>query len=501
MDLEELIKRSAAYPIVTDDVQEMCTGGIFVFGGDRPKVKQDLIIALDAGASFVVTDEELELVPPSMQVFSPDLRRTAAKFARAFYGNPGMNMTIVGITGTSGKTTSAYLVESIFKAAGYKTGAIGTSFIRYGDKTQSSLNTTPGAFNLNRALAAMTETGCAAVVLEVSSHGILRDRTFGVPFDGALFTNLSREHLDEHGTMEAYYDTKRRLFTQYAAYSRDCGKSPKAAVNFDCSYGRQLLKDLAVSMAPGGAHSVGFSLRESRQDYDGTRLELGPDGIRGAVIENCTPKKTEMSVASPLIGEFNAQNILGVVALLRQLDLKPEVIERGLTETRSIPGRMTYIDTQKGIAVYVDFAHKPGALNAALSTLRMITKRRLICVFGCGGFGDPGKRSIMGRIAAIYSDIVIVTADNSRGEPFEAIAADIVRDITPGEVELFVVDDRKQAIRQALVAARSGDVILIAGRGAEESLEVYSEQTGPTVIEFDDRVIAARLAAEVLTDN
>lgn len=495
MTFEELLADIRRFPIVTDDTRELVAGGVFVYGGGRSLKDEFLAQALALGAAVVVSETALNLPDGVQLVRVTNRRAAAADLARAWYGDPSAHLLLLGVTGTCGKTTTTYLLESLLRAGGHAVGVIGTENIRYADRVLPSPNTTPSTFVLNRTLRDMREAGCTAVAMEVSSHALEQERTLAVAFDGMVFTNLSVEHLDLHGSMDAYFAAKARLFTDYVAYARRHGKTPRAAIHVGDAYGARLQAQLCGSAGFPDAPPTAFGLAPAAQGLDGSQLQVSAAGIHGPILRD---GEVIATVDSPLIGRFNAENILAAVALAQALGLPRAALEQGLRELQPVPGRMERAAQRGGVAVVVDFAHKPGALDVVLDTLRPLTAGRLICVFGCGGKRDASKRPIMGRIVAERADLVVVTPDNFRGEAFSGIAADILAGIpveARGKVQ--VVDERRAAIALALQAARPGDTLLIAGRGAETvlSADVDGQERR---IPFDDRIVAAELAAQLL---
>lgn len=495
MTFDELVAAIRRYPIVTDDTRELVAGGVFVYGGGRAHRDEFLERALAAGAALIVSDTELPQLAPERVVRVSNRRAASAELARAFYGDPSARLLMAAVTGTCGKTTTTYLLESLLRAGGHSVGVIGTENMRYAGNVLPSPNTTPSTFVLNRILRDMADAGCSAVAMEVSSHALEQERTLAVAFDGMVFTNLSVEHLDLHETMDNYFAAKARLFTDYVAHARRRGKSPRAAIHVGDAYGARLYEQLRGSDGFPEHAPVAFSLQPLAQGLDGSGLRISAAGISGEIVQAGAPAIT---VDSALIGRFNAENILGAVALARELGVPSDALERGLREMTPVPGRMERVVHRGEVSVVVDFAHKPGALDVVLETLRPLTPGRLICVFGCGGRRDASKRPVMGQIAAQRADIVIVTPDNFRGEAFEGIAAGILGGVdVPDRAKVHVVDERRAAIGHALSLAQAGDTVLIAGRGAETVLSV---DTGGAErrIDFDDRVVAAELAAQAL---
>jgi UDP-N-acetylmuramoyl-L-alanyl-D-glutamate--2,6-diaminopimelate ligase len=410
--------------------------------------------ALTAGAAAVLTDAES--VGPAVAAGSaavvevPDPRAATGPAAAWVYGDPSQDLLVIGVTGTNGKTTTAYLVDAGLRAAGRRTGLVGTIETLVAGRSMPSLRTTPEATDLQALFAVMREQSVTDVAMEVSSHALALDRVEGTVFAVAGFTNLSQDHLDFHADMEEYFQAKRRLFVE---------GSPPAAVNVGDEYGRRLAAELPEALTFGFAADA----------------VVGPAALDGVDLK--------------LRGRFNAENALGAVAAARLLGIDEAAIVRGLESVRGVPGRFESIDEGQPFDVVVDYAHKPLALETLLLAVRELATGRVICVFGCGGDRDREKRPQMGRIASELADVVIVTNDNPRSEDPQSII-DAILAGTVGEVE--VEPDRARAIEQAIETAREGDVVLIAGKGAEQGQEFADR-----VIPFDDRE-AAREALRTL---
>ncbi len=448
--------------------------------------------ALSRGASVVLADKPL---PPSgmNQVIVPDVRQALARLSCAFYGDPSASLTLVGITGTNGKTTTSYLIESILAAARIPVGVMGTINYRYQNRIIPAPTTTPESLDLQKNLRAMREAGITHAILEVSSHALELERVRGCHFDVALFTNLTRDHLDYHGSMENYYRAKRRLFTEILEES---GKGKKfSVVNLDDPWGYKLLAETRGSLWRYGI--------EKRGEIWPEKTEESPEGWH---IRVHTPRGW-LEISSPLIGRHNLYNILAAVSVGEALGLPARAIAAGVAALSRVPGRLERVPGGDGLRVFVDYAHTGDALARALETVRRITAGQLILVFGCGGDRDRGKRAVMGKIAAEASDIAVLTSDNPRSEDPLEIIEEIekgMRATTRGRHQpaallqerkkarnggkgYVVIPDRKEAIHWAIRAARPGDVVLIAGKGHED----YQILRGET-IHFDDREEAAR---------
>ncbi|MCM2277644.1 MAG: UDP-N-acetylmuramoyl-L-alanyl-D-glutamate--2,6-diaminopimelate ligase [Oligoflexia bacterium] len=476
---------------LTSDSREVRAGTVFVAirGGSRDG---HLFIeaARDAGAVAVVgelalPEERLRALGlPYVQV--RDGREALARLAANFYGHPSRSMLVIGVTGTSGKTTTTYLLESILRSAGHRVGVIGTVNFRYDDRILESTHTTPGSVELQRLLAEMKEGLCTAVVMEVSSHALKQHRTACIAFDGMVFTNLTPEHLDYHPDMEDYYRSKALLFTDMVESSIAAGKRPFAAINADDEYGRRLLGELRQARRPElGFASFGLApgLHEvPALDVSGEGLCIGLDGIRGRVAGSFL--NTELS--SKLTGRFNASNLLGALTVAGGLKVDPAMIAGGISSLELVPGRLQRVPNARGIHVLVDYAHKPDALEKVLRTLGEVRgSQRLITVFGCGGDRDRKKRPVMGRLATELSDCVIVTSDNPRTEDPLSIIEEIRLGIASDCSNCQVEPDRRKAIHAAIALARPGDVVLIAGKGHEDYQII-----GTRKIHFDDREVA-----------
>jgi UDP-N-acetylmuramoyl-L-alanyl-D-glutamate--2,6-diaminopimelate ligase len=477
--LEEL-----AFLSVTAESKEVRPGAIFVaVRGVTADGHRFILQALQAGATAIVGEEPSTTAMPEgnktpyFQV--ADTRRALAYLADKAFGHPSRAMIMVGVTGTAGKTTTTYLVESILRAAGRRVGLIGTVNFRFEGTVLPSTHTTPGAVELQKLLAEMRQKGCDAVVMEVSSHALKQQRVGGVAFDAMVFTNLTPEHLDFHPDMEDYFASKALLFTEAAAVAVEAGKKPFAAVNADDEWGKKLLA-LLKSKAPKGLRYEPYRV--------GSSLRLSLEGIRGEVAGT--------KIDSKLIGRFNAYNILAAVTAMRGLGINAAAVAKGVADVAAVPGRVEAVPNSKGIHVLVDYAHKSDALEKVLATLKQAlaesntTRSRLITVFGCGGDRDRTKRPVMGKIAMTHSDHVFVTSDNPRTEDPSAIIAEILIGITD-RTRCTVEPDRALAIRAALKMARPGDLVLIAGKGHEDYQILSDGKGGTKKIHFDDREVAA----------
>jgi UDP-N-acetylmuramoyl-L-alanyl-D-glutamate--2,6-diaminopimelate ligase len=463
---------------------------------DPKRNRANIDDALNRGArAVVVAGWDGGLARPAVTLVECERPRILMGAAASrFFGAPSERLDLIGITGTSGKTTTSYILASIFEAAGMPAGIIGTIGIFIGAKKIYSGLTTPESIDFESALAAMEREGVRHVAAEVSSIGIAEGRVDAVSFRACIFTNLGRDHLDYHATMEDYFAAKLRLFTEILPRSRR--ESTVAVVRGDDPFGRRVLESVKGS-------KISFGMDRSLDVYP-EKFDASLSGIRATL--SVLGKKIEID--SPLVGEINLLNILGASALSAALGIESEAVADGVRRCPGAPGRLEAIQAIPGVTVLVDYAHKPDALEAVLTTLRRIGARRIICVFGCGGDRDRGKRPIMGEIAGRLADLPVLTSDNPRSEEPMAIIAGVEQGlIAAGRVKIadpkklalasigggYIVEpDRRAAIAIALRIAAAGDAVLIAGKGHED----YQLVAG-RVLPFDDRVVVRELAAEL----
>jgi UDP-N-acetylmuramoyl-L-alanyl-D-glutamate--2,6-diaminopimelate ligase len=454
--------------------------------------------ALDRGARTVVVERPQPPLAEATVIEVPNTRSALALLANRFYGFPSRTLTLIGITGTNGKTTTAYLLESILAACGYSVGVIGTINVRYPGHVQSAPVTTPESLDLQRILAGMLAAGVTHVVMEISSHGLHMHRVDGTRFAVGLFTNLSRDHLDYHGSMDDYFAAKSRLFSQIL--HQDGPPPALAVINADDDWGQRL-----CSLAAGPLLRYGFT---PDAEVRVQTADCRPSGIR-AVLQ--TPAG-ELEIHSSLLGRLNVHNLLAATAAAVGLGLPREAVLAGLESLVRVPGRLESVPNELGITVLVDYAHTPDALEQSLHSLSELRFPRIICVFGCGGDRDRGKRPLMGAAAARGADLLFITSDNPRNENPEAIIAEIETGVrrlgltrlsSPADCEgdcgraYLLVPDRGEAIRSAVECAAAGEAVYIGGKGHETYQIVGSER-----IAFDDRLVAAAaLAARKQREN
>ena len=414
--------------------------------------------AVDAGAAALVVDHPLAVAAPQLVVRS--VREAIGPMSAAVFGFPARDLTVVGITGTNGKTTITYLLESVFRVAGRRPGVIGTTGLRIDGVPSPLAHTTPEAPELHRTLARMRSEGVDAVAIEISSHALAQHRVDGLVVDAAVFTNLSQDHLDLHTTMEDYFDAKRLLFTPEHAR--------RAVVNADDPWSRRLLEAPAIPTTSYGIENEA-DVRAAEVSVDGSGSTAIVDGVL---------------VRTALRGRFNVDNVLAALVAARAVGIGLDVGVRGIAEVRSVPGRMEPVDAGQDFTVVVDYAHTPDSIHSVLRGARGSADGRVIVVFGCGGDRDRAKRPMMGRAAAEDADLVIVTTDNPRSEDPDAIIDEITSGI-PAVAATIVEPDRAAAIERAIDDARPGDVVVVAGKGHETTQEIDGR-----FVPFDDREVA-----------
>lgn len=438
--------------------------------------------AIAAGAvAALVSPEALQQRPPAVHnpdalvIPLPDMEIACAELAAAFYGAPAAKMKLVGVTGTNGKTTTTHLIEALLLQAGQRTGLFGTLYTRWPGHEVTANYTTPFAVDLQADLAAARDAGCQTLVMEVSSHALAQKRVWGCPFDVAVFTNLTQDHLDYHQSMERYFEAKASLFDEPYLMGR-------AILNQDDLYGRRLISRLRDDQV------WGYSVTDETALLHTRNLLYRASGVEGALH---TPHGNT-SFYLPMVGQFNLSNMLAAVGTALYLGVPLEAIVTCLSQFGGVPGRMerVVVSPEDDISVIVDYAHTPDSLQNALMAARPFVSGRLICVFGCGGDRDRTKRPQMGRIAHNLADLVIVTSDNPRTEEPQKILADILAGIPASLAADQVTRDRAEAIQRAILQAKPGDCVLIAGKGHEDYQILGTEK-----IHFDDRE-QARLALQ-----
>ncbi len=456
---------------IAHDSRAVEPGDLFVaWVGERHDGRSFAREAVGRGAAAVLAPG-----PPDRAIAVPwlagrDPRALLAPLAARLYGHPDRELVVAGVTGTNGKSTVAMLVAAIFEAAGRRAGLIGTLGYRLGGQAFPGERTTPEASDLFRTLRRMRDRGARAVAIEVSSHALEQGRVAELGLDAAVFTNLTRDHLDYHGTMERYFAAKRRAFDLLKEGGR-------AVVNLDDAWGRRLAAEIPGALTYGEAGAV-----------RPLAVTLDTRGIRGRLA---TPTG-DLAFESPLRGRFNLENLLAAAAAAVALGLPLAAVARAFAAQPPVAGRLDPVEAGQPFAAYVDYAHTDAALAAALRSVRELARGKVILVFGCGGERDAGKRPLMGKVAGELADVPIATSDNPRGEDPLAILAAVEEGLAAsGNRAARTVPDRRQAIRAAVELAAPGDVVLVAGKGHEEVQVVGGER-----LPFSDRLELARALEE-----
>jgi UDP-N-acetylmuramoyl-L-alanyl-D-glutamate--2,6-diaminopimelate ligase len=471
--------------------QDVEPGGLFVAISGHTADGHDFIDqALARGAVAIIVERPVE--KDAVIISVENSRKALSAVAASFYGNPSQKLFVVGITGTNGKTTTAYLAESILRSAGLSVGVIGTVNYRYNGKTFDNPVTTPESSDLQRILADMMAAGATHAILEVSSHAMDLHRIADCFPDVGVFTNLSQDHLDFHGTMDAYWQSKKRLFTEHLS------KKPKssAVINGSDEKGRELLKKITHPTLSYGQNAENdIYPADIRQDLNGI----------GATVR--TPYGG-FRFRSPLVGRHNLENILGAIGIGQTLAIDTEAIQAGIEAVRTVPGRLERIPNRIDRYLFVDYAHTPDALENVLTALRTVTKDRIICIFGCGGDRDRKKRPQMGEIVGKLADLAVITSDNPRTESPSAIIDQIRPGVVRSSPRVYTRDDlrqgfkskgyvveadRKRAIELGIFTSRPKDTILIAGKG-HETYQIIGKET----LAFDDRLEAEKAMARYI---
>ena len=460
------------------DSRRVMPGNLFVaVRGARTDGHRYVEMAIDRGAAAILLEEDAGLSPRATRVRVQDARRTMALAADSFYQHPSQQLKVVGITGTNGKTTTAFMTKAILEAAGVATGLLGTVQYEIGERIIPAARTTPESVEIQSMFSQMVRWQCGGVAMEVSSHALDQQRVAGVDFDVAVFTNLTRDHLDYHGTMENYFAAKAKLFDGLGRLR----KRGHAVVNADDEYGRRLIARW------GGENAVLTYGVLSEAVIRAQDVRLSADGTCFVVR---TPRGSR-AITLPVSGQYNVANALAAIGAGLALDVDLPTIAGALANLPPVRGRLERVPTREGFHVFVDYAHTEDALDHAVKAVAELTRGRVILVFGCGGDRDKGKRQPMGAVAARLADFTILTSDNPRTEE----PREILRQIEAGfPAELanryLVIEDRREAIERALDAAKPGDTVLVAGKGHE----TYQEFAHTTVPFSDRQVIEECLA-------
>jgi UDP-N-acetylmuramoyl-L-alanyl-D-glutamate--2,6-diaminopimelate ligase len=482
MQLKELVKQVPVLRVegsldreiagLTYDSRRVTPGMVFVAIPGAHSDGHDFInSAIDRGAAAIICERNGFTSPRATKIKVSNVREAMARAAASFYQHPSTRLQVIGVTGTNGKTTVAFMIKEVLEAAGFKTGLIGTVRYEIGDRVIPAHRTTPESLEVQQMMAQMVEAGCKACVMEVSSHALDQKRVAGIEFDIAIFTNLTQDHLDYHGTMENYLVAKQKLFTKSANGS----KKGTVVINIDDAHGARLVDDSDAAV------KLTYGIR-SAANIRATKIQLAANAS-SFTLE--TPKKT-FTCKLPLIGRHNIYNALAAAGATYALDVEPAKIQSALNQMQPVPGRLESVACGQPFAVFVDYAHTDDALQNVLTTLREVTSGRVLLLFGCGGSRDTGKRAKMGRVAAELADFSIITSDNPRKESPAAIAAQIEEGFRSVKQADYSVElDRKRAITDVISMAKPGDTVLLAGKGHETYQEFED-----TVVPFDDRVYA-----------
>lgn len=453
---------------ITDNSAKVTQGCIFVciegrhFDG-HTKAEQ----ALNDGAAAVVVQKDLGL---KNQILVKNTRSAYARLCAAFFGHPERKLKIIGVTGTNGKTTTCFIIKSALDSLGHKTGLIGTVKNIVGDKEYPASLTTPDCYELFSLFNEMVACGCEYCVMEVSSQALDQRRVDGVHFEAAIFTNLTRDHLDYHGSFENYKAAKHMIFEN----------SSLAVVNIDDDSAEYMLSDTEC-------RNVTFSVNNDNCDYSAKNIRISAEGVKYELVSNENIGRVKFGVP----GKFSVYNSMGAAVCLIEMGMDFKAVLAAIAECGGVPGRMEIVPTDTPYTVLIDYAHTPDGLENVLLCVREITEGKVIAVFGCGGDRDKTKRPIMGEIAARLADIAVITSDNPRSENPESIIEDITEGIGKHSSRIIVDSDRTGAIRKALAAAQKGDVVVLAGKG-QETYQILASGK----IHYDEREIVSKILSE-----
>jgi UDP-N-acetylmuramoyl-L-alanyl-D-glutamate--2,6-diaminopimelate ligase len=455
------------------DSRRMQRNGMFVaLRGEKADGHEFIGQAIEKGASVIVTERE-EKNPRVTCLVVENTRAALAHLSATFYGEPARRLRLAAVTGTNGKTTTTFLIKHICEKAGLRCGLIGTVRYEIGERVLPAIRTTPESLDLQELLAQIANAGCRAAAMEVSSHALAQDRTRGLEWDVAVFTNLTQDHLDFHGTMERYFDSKAKLFAQLRSQKQR--QKPIAIVNIDDRYGEQLLTKIDKRVAVvtyGMSARAHFRASNYRVEFSGTSYQLDARG-------------KSYLIRVPLIGRFNVTNSIAALAAANALGISLRDAVLSLSKSPQVPGRLEMVPAKRQFQVFVDYAHTPDALQNVLKTLHELEPARLIVVFGCGGNRDRQKRPLMGEIVDRNADYTIITSDNPRKEDPGAIIDEIEKGVRSNRYEKMI--DRTEAIGRAISLAQPRDIVLIAGKG-HENYQEFADHTVP----FDDIQVARR---------
>ena len=453
---------------ITDNSAKVCDGCIFIcIEGRRFDGHTKAAEALENGAAAVVVQKDMEL---KNQILVENTRSAYAHICAAFFGHPERKLKIIGVTGTNGKTTTCFILKSVLDGMGHKTGLLGTVKNIVGDKEYPASLTTPDCYELFTLFGEMVNCGCEYCVMEVSSQALDQRRVDGIHFEAAIFTNLTQDHLDYHGTFDAYKEAKHMLFEN----------SSLAVVNIDDESADYMLEGT-------NCRNVTFSINSDNCDYSAKNIRISASGVKYELLSSGNIGRIHFGVP----GKFSVYNSMGAAVCLVEMGMDFKAVLESLVECKGIPGRMEVVPTETPYTVIIDYAHTPDGLENVLNCVREITEGKVITVFGCGGDRDKTKRPIMGDIAARLSDVAVVTSDNPRSEDPETIIEEIVAGISRRDSKIIVDSDRKSAIAKALETAQRGDVVVLAGKG-QETYQILASGK----IHFDEREVVAKILSE-----
>ena len=453
---------------ITDNSNKVTEGCIFVcIEGKRFDGHTKAAEAIEKGAVAVIVQKDMGI---KEQVVVENTRAAYARLSAAFFGHPEKELRIIGVTGTNGKTTSCFIIKSILDSMGYKTGLIGTVKNIVGDKEYPAVLTTPDCYDLFALFREMVDCGCEFCTMEVSSQALDQRRVEGVHFEASIFTNLTQDHLDYHGSFENYMAAKHMLFEN----------SSLSVVNVDDDAAEYMLSNT-------DCRKVSFSVNNNNCDYSAKNIRIASSGVKYELVSNSYIGRVRFAVP----GKFSVYNSMGAAVCLVEMGMDFNAVLEGLAACVGVPGRMEVVPTDKPYTVLIDYAHTPDGLENVLGCVREITEGKVITVFGCGGDRDSTKRPIMGEIAVRLSDVAVVTSDNPRSEDPDAIISDILEGIKKHSGKFVVEPDRKKAIAKALSIAREGDIVVLAGKG-QETYQILASGK----IHFDEREVVADILAE-----
>ncbi len=457
---------------ITYDSRRVMPGNLFVAcRGERTDGHRYVEAAIDRGAAAVVLEHDTGYSPRATRIKVSDARRSMAQVSAQFYNHPSQSLKVIGITGTNGKTTTAFMVRAIMEAAGFPCGLLGTVQYQIGQRVIPAARTTPESVEIQEMMSEMLRAGCGGVSMEVSSHALDQSRVAEVDFDIVVFTNLSQDHLDYHRTMQNYFESKVKLFSALGTGR----KAGRAVVNADDAYGRELIQRLGgdnAVLSYGVSNAAAIRAEDVRVSAEGSDFVVyAPQG--------------GIPISLPLIGRHNVSNALAAIGASLALGIDLGTVESALAQFRPVPGRLEAVDVGEEFKVFVDYAHTADALRNVLATVGELTRGRLIVVFGCGGDRDKGKRKAMGQVACELADFSILTSDNPRTEDPREILRQMEEGFPATACGRYqIIEDRREAVERALDIARPGDTVLIGGKGHE----TYQE-FADTVVPFNDRQV------------